>query len=437
QYLDDDPTTGTVSDLLTITATVDDGTDSHTDTVGLTVNNVAPTITGLGLDFSVIDEDDTVNLTIDFTDPGTLDVHTVDIDWGDGSTEILAVTAGDRTFQTSHQYLDDDPTATPSDDYQIDVTVSDDDGGSHSAGTTVTVNNVDPDVSLLVLASLVIDENDTATLSGTFTDAGTLDEHTIEINWGDGSTNDVFVLTVGERSFEISHQYLDDDPTATPSDDYDIVITVTDDDTGQDTDQTTITVNNVPPVIEEIFSSAPGVGDAAEDEDVTVWGSFTDVGTLDTHDAEIDWGDGIVTAAVIVEAGGSGTFTGTHAYEYGGIYTVTVTLVDDDTGTDVATATAVITGAGVHDGELQIIGTYDDDRVKINRQGNGLMKVHASFLTDRGGHRTFSVDDLQGIVVLCGSGDDRVQISGNIELPALIDGGAGNDHMKAGRGPTV
>ena len=32
---------------------------------------------------------------------------------------------------------------------------------------------------------------------------------------------------------------------------------------------------------------------------------------------------------------------------------------------------------------------------------------------------------------------DRVTLSGNIDILTLIDGGDGNDHMKAGRGPSV
>ena len=52
----------------------------------VTVHNVAPEFTSLTLDSTVIDENDTVTLTGVFDDPGTLDVHTVDIDWGDGTS---------------------------------------------------------------------------------------------------------------------------------------------------------------------------------------------------------------------------------------------------------------------------------------------------------------------------------------------------------------
>jgi len=436
QYLDDDPT-GTPGDDYTITVTVtDDDTGQSTAATTVTVNNVAPALGNLSVDPAVIDENDSTTLSGSFTDPGSVDTHTVEIVWGDGNNDTFTLAVGERSFSMARQYLDDDPTGTPSDDYTITVTVTDDDTGQDISTTVVTVNNVAPALGDLNVDPAVIDENDSTTLSGSFTDPGSVDTHTVDIDWGDGNS-DTFVLPVGERSFSMAHQYLDDDPTGTPGDDYTITVTVTDDDTGQDISTTVVTVNNVAPVITAYTSSAPGVGDAAEGEDVTVQGAFTDVGTLDTHTAAIDWGDGNVTPADLVQGSGSGTFSGTHAYEYGGIYTIVVTVTDDDTGADSATAYAVITGAGVHDGVLQVIGTDDADRVKINQQGNGLTKVHATFLSDRGKQRTFDSADIEAVEILLGDGDDKAQISGNVALTTLIDGGDGDDHLKAGGGPTV
>ncbi|MCH8830537.1 MAG: hypothetical protein IID45_13255, partial [Planctomycetes bacterium] len=81
---------------------------------------------------------------------GTLDTHTVLIDWGTGETSSVAVVtqgAGSGTFTATHQYLDDNPTATASDVYSITATVTDDDGGFvTSAASTLTVNNVAPNI---------------------------------------------------------------------------------------------------------------------------------------------------------------------------------------------------------------------------------------------------------------------------------------------------
>ncbi len=45
-----------------------------------------------------------------------------------------------------------------------------------------------------------------------------------------------------------------------------------------------------------------------EDGSVTISGTFTDVGTQDTHAVSIDWGSGETSSvAVVVEANGSGS----------------------------------------------------------------------------------------------------------------------------------
>ncbi len=397
--------------------------------------NSPPAITSLSLDETVISENDSVDLSGTFDDIDIIDTHSVLINWGDGSANtVIDLTGGERSFDAMHQYLDDPGGAT--DIYTVSVTVTDDDGASDSGDIDVTVLNIAPDITLLSLAQAVIDENGIADLSGMFTDAGSLDSHTVTINWDDGSTDTVLDLTVGDRSFNTTHQYLDDDPTGTPSDVYTISVTVTDDDE-DDSETIQITVNNVDPVIDTIVSSAAALGNASEGDEITVSGSFSDIGTLDTHTAVIDWGDGTVSNATVVQDSGSGTFSGEHVYASGGIYTVSVTVTDDDTGSDTATATAVISGIGLHDGVLQVIGTDANDRVKINQQGNGYTKVHSTFISDRGRRRTFKSDEIESVQIFLGDGNDKAQLSGNIDLETLIDGGAGNDMLKAGRGAAV
>ena len=199
----------------------------------ITVNNVAPTIVGLSLQVADVDENGMVFLSGEFTDPGGPDTHTVAIDWGDGSTSNATVHQGRNTFVAHHHYLDDDPTDTPSDSYTISATATDDDGGmSDPVDTTVTVNNVAPEVVELTVDRTEINENGEVLLTGTFDDPGTLDTHEVRIDWGDGTTDTVLDFTDGERSFAATHRYLDDDPTGTPSDDYTILVTVTDDDNG-------------------------------------------------------------------------------------------------------------------------------------------------------------------------------------------------------------
>ncbi|MEP4380244.1 MAG: PKD domain-containing protein, partial [Alphaproteobacteria bacterium] len=232
---------------VTVTVTDDDG-GSDSDTLTATIGNVAPTVT-LGAVDSIV-EDGVATLTATVADPGTADTFRVDIDWGDGNIETITLPAsatGSQTFSATHQYLDDDPTATLSDTYTIDVSVEDDDGGVDSASTTVQVDNVAPEVTGIALTSS-IDEDDYATLSGTIVDPGTQDTFTLDLDWGNGETSSIALGTSGlsgadiggdlvtwnptTREFSVDHQYLDDNPTATPSDTYAVTGTVTDDDGG-------------------------------------------------------------------------------------------------------------------------------------------------------------------------------------------------------------
>ena len=434
QYLDDNPT-GDASNTYTIAATVTDD-DAGTGTAATTVevSNVAPTLTGLAA--TPILENGTTTLSGTIADVGTLDTFTVEIDWdNDGTVDETHTGLSAGTFSYPHQFLDDDPTGTPVDNMPISVTVTDDDTGSVSGNTTVEVTNVDPSIDSLSVTP-EIDENGTVTLTGTFSDVGTLDTHTIDVDWGPGESPSLGVVVSG-GSFSIPHQYLDDNPTGTPQDTYTISVTLKDDDTGQDSDSVTTLVKNVDPVITDFSSGATFDNKHEEGEEVTFTASFTDVGTLDSHTATINWDDGTDDTEIdLGVSGGAGSFSVTHAFPAGGVFTVTLTLTDDDTGTDVEMTTAVIIGAGVNDGVLQIVGSDDANHVTVNQQGNGLFKVHADFFPE-GNHRTFDAALIDYIQIWMCNGDDHATIAGGIDTPATMYGGGGDDHLLGGGGRTI
>lgn len=83
------PTTGTPSDDFVITATLTNKTFTVEATAILTVCNVDPVITSLSA--PMINENDFAVVTGSFSDVGTLDTHTVEIDWGDGTTSPAVV----------------------------------------------------------------------------------------------------------------------------------------------------------------------------------------------------------------------------------------------------------------------------------------------------------------------------------------------------------
>lgn len=104
---------------------------------------------------------------------------------------------------------------------------------------------------------------------------------------------------------------------------------VTDKDGDSDTASVDLTVHNVAPTITTV--QAPPDIDEGSAAAITV--SFTDPGVLDTHVATIDWGDGSVPeAGVVDQSRGSGTLRGIHQYFVPGDYTIRVTVVDNDGG---------------------------------------------------------------------------------------------------------
>ncbi|NJN55587.1 MAG: PKD domain-containing protein, partial [Anaerolineae bacterium] len=68
-------------------------------------------------------------------------------------------------------------------------------------------------------------------------------------------------------------------------------------------------------------------------------GSFTDVGIPDTHTIEWEFGDG---------SSASGTLTPMHSYSAAGVYTVTLTITDDDTGVSSAQQVVTVSGSRIY-----------------------------------------------------------------------------------------
>lgn len=61
---------------------------------------------------------------------------------------------------------------------------------------------------------------------------------------------------------------------------------------------------------------------------VTITAPYSDQGTGDTHTATLAWGDGATSAGTAT----GGTATGAHTYATAGVYTVALTVTDDDGG---------------------------------------------------------------------------------------------------------
>ena len=264
-----------------------------------------------------------VAFTGTFADTGVIDTHTANIVWGDGTTTAGTVneSGGQGTVTASHVYLEEGT-------YAPRLIVTDDDGVSGSLGATATISDATPAVSASNVTGV---EGVSAAFSGAFTDTGTLDKHTASIDWGDGTTTAGTVSeSAGQGRVSATHVYAEEGS-------YTIRLVVTDDEGVSATGQAAATIGNATPVV---LSASDLSGNEAQTLNFS--GTFSDTGTLDTHTASIDWGDGTTSAGTVVESGGQGTVAASHVYADEGNYAITLSVADEDGVSGSKTAAAAI-----------------------------------------------------------------------------------------------
>lgn len=89
-----------------------------------------------------------------------------------------------------------------------------------------------------------------------------------------------------------------------------------------------VTVDNVAPALGAISVDQALV---PVNTPVNASASFTDPGTLDTHTAAWDWGDGTSTGTV-TQGAGSGSVNDSHSFSTPGVYTLKLSVTDSDAG---------------------------------------------------------------------------------------------------------
>ena len=199
-------------------------------------------------------------------------------------------------------------------------------------------------------------------------------------------------------------------------------------------------MTNVDPVLDSLQSDAT-LENKSADGVVTISGSFSDLGIPDTHSLTILWGDGTQTVVAANDSAidqSADTFTVTHVYPTGGIFDIEVTAQDDDGGVSGAlTTSAVVTGIGVNNGVLQIIGSDANEKIDIRPKYGDKYRVrvkvkHQSTVTE-----LVEQSDVTSIHVVGCGGRDHITVASSISLPTLLEGGAGDDQIFGGSGNDV
>jgi cysteine-rich repeat protein len=214
----------------------------------------------------------------------------------------------------------DDPDCQVCGDGDLDPGEECDDGGIENGdgcSDTCQLENTAPEVD--AGGDAAVPEGTLFTRAGSFVDPDA-DTWTATVDYGDGA--DAEALALSGQSFTLEHTYGDNGV-------YTVEVTVTDSHGASDVATFQVTVSNVAPSVGPIATVLDPVPVGT---DVGAGADFTDPGFLDTHTAEWSWGDGATSTGVVTETDGSGAVVGSHVYNEAGIYTIEVTVTDDDGG---------------------------------------------------------------------------------------------------------
>lgn len=212
--------------------------------------------------------------------------------------------------------------------YTAKLTVDDGKGGTHSATVAVTVTNVSPTATFGNTAPVNEGSSFAVSLSGA-TDPGTADLSvglTFAFDCGGGAGYGAFGSSASATC-----------PTADNAT-QSVRGKVRDKDGGETEYTGTATVLNVAPSLGNLNVPSAPLALQTGGTPVTVSASFTDPGTLDTHTGTLACDGGTAGSATATAGSTSGVCTFTAA----GVYTVTLTVTDDDGGADTKTATSYI-----------------------------------------------------------------------------------------------
>jgi thiol-disulfide isomerase/thioredoxin len=232
--------------------------------------------------------------------------------------------------------------------------------------------------------------------------------------------NDSFWDTLWSSSPSASYTY--------PDDYIGVAVLEVSDYVDTDTDTLTVTVNNVAPSITTFTMSQPNPQFILPIvHTLTFNASFTDPGWLDTHTATLDFGDGTVVGVAVLEENdapdATGTTQGTHVYTAPGIYTVTLTINDNDGGADVETMEVTV---------VDEFGTLQDLDEYIQGLPNSAFKAAPKDVVQRKGALHNMIIAINGMLIDQEYNGAIQALTSNIRQKAdgYFGGKANNDWIK-------
>ncbi|MEZ6136871.1 MAG: PKD domain-containing protein [Pirellulaceae bacterium] len=400
---------------------------SATTSQSIVVVNLAPTATLVGS--PAINEGSSA--TVRFT--GASDPADVDL-----AADLRFSFALDPVdLATNYADADVDPAFTTSfndnGNFVIYGRVIDKDGGFNDYETTLIVNNVAPTVGLFGPTSATVGA--TVTVTGAVSDpAGTNDP--LQLTW----TVMLDGVAIDTRSGGASYTF-----TATAAGIYMVILQADDGDSGVSSASHTIVFTG------GVQNNAPSVSISGRDSVVrgqTVEYVFT-ASDPDSQDQSgafvylVNWGDGTPTQTVT----GPAEIRLTHTFEQlTASELVTATVTDARGATSTSTSKSVevvkwqVQSDSIYPGEniLVVGGSLAQDWILADfEQGRRWIRVRMNGESESFRHKQGGQTLIHRIAVYGQAGNDVIHVYSEINLPSLLDGGAGHDYIEAGRGANV
>jgi len=268
-----------------------------------------PTV--FGGDDAAIAEGFEFTRSVGFADQADSGPWKATVDFGDGLGPLPAAVSSSKSVHVSHLYADDGT-------YDVVVTVTNAAGDAGTAAFEISVENAAPIVygggkGQPVEGSPYYGILTVLDVSG--------DTFVAVVDYGDGTEPETLDIAGKYGAFG-PHVYADDGS-------YTLSVTVTDDDGGVGTLSVPTVVKNVSPTF------AQPDNQLAEDDPVVLAGVFADPGD-DSWSGTVDWGDGSGPMPVSVDADAM-AFSAQHVFVDHGVYSVSVTLSDEDEGSTTRT----------------------------------------------------------------------------------------------------